>query len=184
MDPELQAMTMRVSELALTTTAANVYDRINARKARKHDKQTINDLEEIINELLDEKQELVRISTVLGDRLRARSLTPEEVEYVTNVFIPKLSEVAVKLSASGGDELQEVIDLVRPLVSPEMVTMMQLIGFDFRRAIGEPLTQLAAQLIRSRTPPTDDLELARLERETEMLRVAQDEHAYARLYSQ
>ena len=68
-DQELQGMSIRLSELAIRTTAANVYDRINPRKARKVDSETINDLEEIINELLEEKQELVRISSALSDRL-------------------------------------------------------------------------------------------------------------------
>ena len=133
MEPELQDMSIRLSELAIKTTAANVYDRINARKARKVDTETINDLEEIINELLEEKQELVRISNALSDRLRAARMSDDEIGYITGTFLPKLSELAAGMGGAEGSQLAGGIDQIRPLVAAETLTMLQLIGFDFRR---------------------------------------------------
>lgn len=181
MDPELQNMTVRLSELALRTTAAGVYDRINARKARRNDAETINDLEEIINELLQEKQELVRISTAMSDRLQASRMSDEDIAYVTDVFIPKLSELANSMGGDQARQLEQVVEQVTPLISREMLTMMQLLGFDFRRSIGEPLTDLLAAWIQSRMPPDSGLQRAQLERETAYLQVVADEEAHARL---
>jgi hypothetical protein len=40
-------------------------------------------------------------------------------------------------------------------VTTETLTIMQLVGFNFRRAIGEPLTTLVERLILSRVPAPD-----------------------------
>lgn len=181
MDPEIQTMTVRLGELAIKTTAANVYDRINARKARRNDTETINDLEEIINELLEEKQELVRISRALGERLQAARMSDEEIAYITEVFLPKLTELAEAVGGEKAAQAEDVLRQIKPLVSRETLTMMQLIGFDFRRALGEPLTALVADLISSKRPPNPALALARTELESAYLRLIGDPDAYERL---
>lgn len=62
---------------------------------------------------------------------------------------------------------------------------MQLIGFNFRKAIGEPLTKLVGQLILSRAQADSalNLEIQRLglQRELAYLELAGDPEAYDRL---
>jgi hypothetical protein len=66
-----------------------------------------------------------------------------------------------------------------------MVTVLQLVGFNFRKAIGEPLTELIARLIlaQAQEDPSAAQEIQRLAlvRETSYLEVAQDPEAYTRL---
>jgi len=42
-----------------------------------------------------------------------------------------------------------MLRLMTPLPSVETVTILQLLGFNFRTAIGQPLTDLAGNAIRS-----------------------------------
>ncbi len=62
---------------------------------------------------------------------------------------------------------------------------MQILGFNFKHAIGEPLTELIAALISSKIPDSTgkELELQVLiqQREIEYLKVCQDNEAYERL---
>lgn len=83
-------------------------------------------------------------------------------------------------SSGQGAATQEVIDLIQPLLSVETVTVLQLLGFNFRKAIGEPLTELVSRLILSRVQanPALSLEIQRL-----TLAIAQDPEAYKRLTS-
>lgn len=73
-----------------------------------------------------------------------------------------------------------MIDLIQPLLSVETVTVLQLLGFNFRKAIGEPLTEFVAKLILSKAQvdPLLPLEIQRLS-----LAIAQDAEAYTRLAS-
>ena len=78
-----------------------------------------------------------------------------------------------------------MIDLVEPLLSAKTVTVLQLLGFNFKRAIGEPLTELVSRAILAKSPADATLgnELQRLsaQREVAFLEVAKDPDAYERL---
>lgn len=78
-----------------------------------------------------------------------------------------------------------MIDVVRPLVSTEALTILQVIGFNFKRAIGEPLTDLVRSLIVSRAVPSvetqRDLQALTLKRETLIYEIALNHEAHIRL---
>jgi len=94
----------------------------------------------------------------------------------------------VESAARGGEDTAEArrfIDLAQPLLSVEMVTVLQLIGFNFRKAIGEPLTELVGRLILSKTQVDSGqfLEVQRVSalRDNTFLEIAKDPDAYERL---
>jgi len=66
-----------------------------------------------------------------------------------------------------------------------MLTVLQLVGFNFKKAIGEPLTLLLQKFITSKAPADPQSELERtelaLKYNTEALKVAQDKEASDRL---
>ena len=45
------------------------------------------------------------------------------------------------------DEINQIIDVLKPLLSIETFTILQLLGFNFREAIGIPLTKLVNKSI-------------------------------------
>lgn len=64
---------------------------------------------------------------------------------------------------------------------------MQILGFNFKKAVGEPLTELLASFIRSQIsrPTVDGLTIQMMEkqREIEYLKICQNEDAFNRLIS-
>jgi hypothetical protein len=190
MDPQLQALALQLADTAVRNTAGSIADRITAAKARKKDQETIAELEEIVNGLLSDKSELVRIAQAYEQELVAQRISAADIEYITANFVPVLRQLIESAAANDDQDVatpQEIIDLIQPLLSVETVTVLQLIGFNFRKAIGEPLTQLVGQLISSKAQadPALTLELQRLSlvRETAYLDVAQNPEAHARLIS-
>lgn len=151
-DPQFQALGVQLTEAALRNGAGAITTRIGASKARKRDQETIAELEEIVGELLADKSELVRIAQAYEQELVAQQISAEDIEYISTNVVPLLKQVMERAGASGASG-QEIIDLLQPVLSVETVTVLQLIGFNFRKGIGEPLTELVSRAILSKAAP-------------------------------
>lgn len=75
MDPQLQTLTVQLAEVTIRNTAGSIADRITAAKARKKDGETIVELEEIINGLVSDKSELVRIAQAYEEEFVAQRIS-------------------------------------------------------------------------------------------------------------
>ena len=154
MDPLLKRLTVELGEVALRNAASAIAHKIRAVKARKQDRETIAELEEIVNGLLADKSELLRIARAYEQELVAQQISKQEIEYISQSLVPLLEE----LMSSSNDPSQnsastkEMMELVTPILSVEVVTILQLLGFNFKKAIGEPLTEMVAQFISSKAP--------------------------------
>lgn len=150
MDPELQRLSIQLGEVAARNAAGAVLDRITAAKARKKAEETVNALEEIVGELLADKAELTLIAQALDEQLVAQRLSKEDVAYITDNLLPVIQQLTSEGSGSGvGEDLNKVVG---PLLSKETLTILQLIGFNFKQAIGTPLTELVADYIAAQGP--------------------------------
>ncbi|MER7005242.1 hypothetical protein ABT297_19655 [Dactylosporangium sp. NPDC000555] len=187
MDPEVLSLSLKLGEAAVRNSAATVADKITAAKARRRDQETIAELEEIISSLISDKNDLVLIAQSYEQELAARRISPKDVEYITKNIIPILKDLLG--SGSGGEqfdaETEAKIDTLTSLLSVETIEILQLLGFNFRQAIGGPLTHLVAQLIASKVPASADQNAAiqklGLERDLAYINLAQDPESYARL---
>jgi len=191
MDPYIQNLVIQLAETAARNTASNILDRIAAARARKKQEESIAELEDIIYELIDDKAELSRIAQAFEETLVAQRVSETEIGYITETVVP-LIEQFISSSAEDGTveeeekaQQQQILDLVKTLLSVETITVLQLLGFNFKQAIGEPLTDLLAQVIRARKPiaPEDHVELNKLQlrREIVMAETARDVDAWSRL---
>ncbi|MDO4430620.1 hypothetical protein EDC51_106123 [Bibersteinia trehalosi] len=154
MDQQLIDLGIKLSEALVKNTASSIFTKIRAIKAKKDDKETINELEEIIQELIADKNELLQISQAFQQELMAQKITDTEIDYITQKLIPKLQELA---GVTGGN-VDEMVRILSPLVSKETLTILQLLGFNFRKAIGEPLTILLEKMILSKLPLSPELQ--------------------------
>jgi hypothetical protein len=186
MSPEIQQLGIHLSELVIRNSATTIYNKVTATKARKNDKDTIAELEQIVRDLIADNNELVQIAQAYEQELIAQRISASEIEYITENVLPVL-ETLIEAAPDDGDSAnsQRMLDLLRPLLSIETVTIMQLIGFNFRQAIGQPLTTLVSQLILSKVQadPSAATELQRVNAlmNIEFFKIAQDPDATARL---
>jgi hypothetical protein len=188
MDPQLETLTVQLANTAARNTAASIIDRIIVAKRTKKANETIAELEEIVNDLLSDKNDLYLIAQAYEQELIAQRISASDIEYTSNRLVPllrKFMESAATSESQDSSEAQRIIDLIQPLLSVEMVTVLQLVGFNFRKAIGGPLTELISRLILSRAQmdPSQLLEIQRLgaARDSTFLEIARDPEAYDRL---
>ncbi len=184
-DPQVADLGLRLAETGIRNTTSAIADRIRTAKAKRNAQETINELVEIINSLIADKLDLVQIAEGYKQELVAQQISQEDIEYITDSFIPVLKDL-IKQTSSGENaaaaaNLDKTIDSLTPLLSVEMLTVLQLVGFNFKKAIGEPLTLLLQKFITSKVPadPQSNLEYNKLVMtfNIELLKVAQDKEA-------
>ncbi len=179
----LAELGVKLTESAVRNTAGAISDKISSIKAKRDDKQTIRELEDIVNNLLDDKSELVRIAQAYEQELVSQKISDEDIEYITTTLIP-LAETFIEKTEDEKERAknQENLEMIKAVLSKETITVMQLIGFNFKQAIGEPLTSLIRRLIESKMP-INDTELKRLNviNSNLSIEIAKDESATNRL---
>jgi hypothetical protein len=184
LDPQLTQLGLQLADVGIRNTVAGVSDRIRITKARKQDQETINELDEIVNDLLADKNELVQIARAFEQALDAQRISQDEVTYMTESIIPVLRALAGAGEEGEDDATGAMIELLQPILSVETITVLQLLGFNFKRAIGEPLTSLVAQLIAAKAPlgPVDSVALQQknLELQLALAELAGDQSAFDR----
>lgn len=189
-DPTLAAVMAHLAELAIPSATATIYTKVEAITKGKATEQTVNELKQIINDLIKERNDLVAIAQTYEQELIAQRISDKDIKYIIDSVLPVLKIFVEKMPASGTAAAQkaqaeEAISILEQLLSVDMLTVLQLLGFNYKRAIGEPLTLLLQKLITSLSRPDPQLaaENNRLHLETSLAlaNIAQDEEASERL---
>lgn len=182
---EVANLGIKLREAALRNSAGAVFDKIKSVKAKRNDKEAILELEELVHDLMDDKNELVRIAEAYKQELVAQQISQDNIEYITKSFIPRL-EALIKQTSNDATaaSVQQTLDGLKSLLSVEMLTVLQLVGFNFKRAIGEPLTLLLQKLITSQFPQDSQSQLEfnnlTMAFNIEIAKIAQDKSAAER----
>lgn len=179
--PEVARLAIGLTDVSIRNTASLIGDRVRTAKANRDHASQVTALTEIINDLLADKTDLITIGQLLNQELTSQNLTDQDFEFITNTLIPTLEQVLDGDDGEGKAERVAQVDAIKSLVAPEMLSVLQLVGFNFREAIGAPLTELLASLIRRIVvkPSVDLSALQELElrRQVLMFEVAKDNAA-------
>ncbi|MFB9972413.1 hypothetical protein FPQ10_10950 [Allobacillus sp. SKP2-8] len=182
---ELIKASIELGKFLVQNTSQTIMDRKKLAKAKDSNEETVNSLEEIINSLIAEKNQLIEIAQIYDEHLVAQKISKEDIDYITNSILPLLESILEKDETDEGIKNKENLELLKPLLSAETFNILQLLGFNFKQAIGEPLTILINKLIISNAPDlsekTKELEILNAKREIEYFKILQDEDAYNRL---
>lgn len=142
-DPIIIQTAANLAEIAARNGASIIFDKIKKAKANKDTQKTINELEEIINDLITDKNQIQMIAQSYEQELISQKITEDDIKYITKNILPIFKEFIP-------DKIQ--IEQLEKILSVETLTIMQLIGFNYKQAIGEPLTLLARKSIESKIP--------------------------------
>lgn len=182
--PEVQQLGADLAATAAKNGARVIAESVRSLRAAKKTDETISGLEEIIQELIDDKARAIGIAQAYQQELVAQRLNPGDILYISETILPLVKQFA---EASGNDasKSDQFMKAVESFLSVETVNVMQLLGFNFRRGIGEPLTDLVRQAIVSRAPgaksaPELALQSAQLENQAALAKLSLDAAAYAR----
>lgn len=146
MDKELIDLGIRLGELAFVNTSSFVTTKIKSFKNEKDIQKLKNNYEEIINQLLDEKQEAIRIAQAYREEVENTNISDDKIDYLHNT----VAKALIVLDSYDDDKQMEVTDIVK-LIDKDVLKTMQLLGFNYKEAIGQPLTDLCRDYINSKS---------------------------------
>lgn len=180
---DLIRLSAELTKMIASSSISIIFDKISAIKNKKDNEEIINSLQEIINQLIADKNTLIQIAQAFEQELISQKISDEEITYITTEIVPLFKKL---LENNENDEkLNEQIDMLTSLLSKETFSILQLLGFNFKKAIGEPLTIFVRDLVLSKKPVNSELDyqlaLLREQRGIELLKVMQDKEAYQRL---
>lgn len=181
-DPQVLQLGTQLADVTLRNGASAISDRIRTAKASRDDRRTIGELEEIVNQLLEDRAELIRISESYKEYVSAQEISEDDLDFISENLVPRIAELA-QATGTDASQLEDVISVLEPLLATETIKVAQLFGFNFRRAFGEPLTELMATWIALQAPTkVDDAEVQRLQlqREVLFLELVKDDEAVQR----
>jgi hypothetical protein len=192
MDPHLIDLSTRLAEVAVRSTATSIGAKIRAVKSSRDDKKIIAEMNDLIYELLEDKQELESIAKAYQEEFVAQKLSDKDLEFISNTVLPMLKQFLQEIARTQSDEnekqktikLIESLDAFKSLLSIQTLNVLQLIGFNFKQGIGEPLTDLLKATItgKNKTSQNKINELV-TERDIEYFRMVQNEQAFERFMS-
>lgn len=158
---ELLTLGASLSELAIKGTAITISSKIKAIKEERNAEKIRNTYDEIVNELLAERQEAIRIAQVYKSEFEKVSISDEDIHHLHNTVERVLEIIKEMQIASGsGDELPkqlEEFEQIKEFISVDTLKTIQLLGFNFKAAIGEPLTMILRNWILSKVVEVDRL---------------------------
>ncbi|RBS99028.1 hypothetical protein EB64_01100 [Enterococcus faecium] len=191
MDPQLVELSARLTEVALKTTATSISSKLKAVKQSRDDKKIIAEMNDMIYELLDDKQELEAIAKSYQEEFIAQKLSEDDLKYISSTVLPIMKKFLEELAETQEVEerlktikLIESLDAFESLLSINTLNVLQLIGFNFKKGIGEPLTELIKNSING-SNKKDQIKYNELiaERDIEYFKLIQDKEAYDRFMS-
>ena len=155
MDPNYTAAMVdlgtSLTTLAAKGTASAIASKIKAIRDEKNVEKVRQTYDEIMNELLDERQEAVRIAQVYRDELERIQISDDDIRYLNNT----IGQILEVLKVVQPEAPTEALELFRQFVNADTLKAMQLLGFNYKAAFGEPLTDACAYWIRIKLAPQE-----------------------------
>ena len=143
----LAEMGANLTSLAVKGTVTAVGNKIKTIKMEKDVETIKNKYDEIINELLSEREEAIRIAQIYKTELERYEISDADIMHLHNT-VGRVIEIFKRMNPTTP---VEAFEQFKELISVDTLKSMQMLGFNYKSAIGEPLTQICANAILSKS---------------------------------
>ncbi|GAA0348516.1 hypothetical protein GCM10008931_44730 [Oceanobacillus oncorhynchi subsp. oncorhynchi] len=140
---------MRLATTFVETLGRNSYEwvatKINQAKEKKKIEEQQLIYEEIINNLLQDKTDIEFVARQYKELYENVTISDEDIEYLQGTIqrvVGLLATMSPKVSTQKAN-----IDVLIDLINKDTLKTMQLLGFNYKEAIGTPLTEACANAI-------------------------------------
>ena len=147
-----------LSELIASNTASYVWDRIKTLKNSKDYQKSIATYEELLSKTLEERDEAIRIARAYKREIEKIEISDDDIKHLHETIsqilntLKSLQEIQDPTGNNNSmDKTQfEIMEKLKDFISVDTLKTMQLIGFNYKTAIGEPLTEITRNFLLSK----------------------------------
>jgi len=155
MEESLVTLGMSLSQLIASNSVSVIRQKMALAKEKKDLQSQSLAYTEIINNLLEDKDELSMIAKEYKQAYEQITISDTDIEYLHST-LSKVIEVLNSMGATNPDT-KESMDALIKLLNKDTLKTMQLIGFNYKEAIGQPLTDVCSEAIRGRLGPKKNI---------------------------
>lgn len=139
---------VELTTLVVKGTTTLVNSKVQSLREERNADKLRNTYDEIINELLLEREQALRIAQAYKEEYERVNIGDDDIEYLHNT----LKQVITLLSSfkTMDSEQQHSMNQLVALLNKDTLKTMQLLGFNYKEAIGEPLTEVCSSAIREK----------------------------------
>lgn len=146
MDNETVELAARYASYIGKASYEWVAQRIDSAKKTQDAQEQLKVYDEVVNKLLNEKAEIERIAGEYKSKYEQVTISDEDIDHLQKT-IAKLTLLFKNYGEPDERLDQNTIDLFLGLINKDTLKTMQLLGFNYKSAIGEPLTEVCADFI-------------------------------------
>lgn len=149
MDETLLTLNTAFAKAITEVTVEKVTNKITQIKSNHDLKKQVTDYEQLVNDLLDNKNKLELTARNYKERLEQVTISDSDIESLHST-VNTVLKIIKPLSQSGEQEDEKSIDIVLDLLNSDTLKTLQLLGYNYKKAIGEPLTQITADFLKAK----------------------------------
>lgn len=143
----LLSLTESLASLVVKGTATSVATKIKSIQSEKDAEKVRNSYGEIVSELLQERNEAVTLAQAYEAELKKVVISDEDIKHLQGT-VTSVINIIKKWSPEKSDTLND-IESLKEIISVDTLRTLQLLGFNYKAAIGEPLTEICKNQISS-----------------------------------
>lgn len=136
--------------LGAKNVAQQVATKFKSIRTKKDVNIVCNDYEEIINNLVRERGELISIANAYQSELNRYEITDKDIKHL-QATLNNCIEILDKMPPENQNYSNNPsVQALSSILSVDTLKAIQLLGFDYKKAIGDPLTDVCADFIRAK----------------------------------
>lgn len=172
----------QLASLTAKGTVSGIQTKIASMKNESNIENLKNNYNELIDQLISERAEAIRIARSYKDELEKVEISDEDIVHLHNTIEKILDILKETIVVENNDNSQEIMnqisafEQIKNLISVDTLKTMQLLGFNFKIAIGEP-----KNFINSKSPASTQYEVFEKFITPEMVEILKSETAYNNL---
>ena len=149
MDETIVALNTAFAKSITEITVEKVTNKITQIKSNHDLKKQVTDYEQLVNDLLDNKNKLELTARNYKERLEQVTISDSDIESLHNT-VSTVIKLVRPLSQSENENDEKSIDIVLDLLNSDTLKTLQLLGYNYKKAIGEPLTQITTNFLKNK----------------------------------
>lgn len=136
----------QLAVLAAKGTATTVSNKFQNIRQKKQIEDVCNSYEELINEVVAERAQAIAVAQAYESELKRYEISDEDINHLRAT----VSDALDVLKAMSPNMDIAVYEQFKSLITVDTLKAMQLLGFDYKAAIGDPLTRACATAIENK----------------------------------